>query len=68
MKNWLLFFALTITLMSVSCSKKENTLFEDGGEKIDQGIHNAGEKIDQGLDKAGENLDKAGEKVRDATH
>lgn len=71
MKNWILFFALSIALMGAACANKEQTVFEDAGKKVDQGIQKTGDKIGNDLNKAGEEIhkgfDRAGEKVKDAT-
>ena len=61
MKRVLVLFAVAIALTSGACAKKESTLFEDNGKKMDQGIHNAGENVDK-------SLNKTGEKVKNVTH
>lgn len=76
MKKWLLFFALSIALVSAACANKGQTSFEDTGKNADQGIkadHDAnrtghrtqttGEKVDQGLNDADRALQKTGNKI-----
>lgn len=61
MKSWFMVLALAVAVTSVACNKSKNSVFEDTGKKMDNGIHNAGENVDK-------NLNKAGEKVKDVTH
>ncbi len=65
MKNWILFFALSIALMGAACANKEQTVFEDAGKKADQGIQKTKEKVDRDLNKADEGIQKTGDKIGD---